>query len=445
MFHSLGRFASQHPWKILCAWIIAAAALTVVAPDWKSQSQDDDIRLLPERYPSVRAHRLLEQSFPTEVFASRAIFALERESAPLSAADFELVDHLVTRLEQFRQTHPNLPITGVNSYRDGPVGSRLTSTDRQCTLVQLALATPYLALQTREAVDRAEAELRSLLEAAGPDAPTLYVTGPAGIGRDLTQASAESLHHTTWATIVLVIVVLLLVYRSPLLALIPLVTIGLAVWVSLQILALATLIPGLHIVNVSQVFCIVILFGAGTDYCLFLISRYREELELGQRPESGVARSVRAVGGALAGSAGTVVVGLGMMGFAQFGKIRCAGPVIALGLIVGLLASLTLTPALLRLGGRAVFWPHGVRFLSRVGSRNFWDSLSGLVVKRPATVLIITLLPILALALLGMRVSTNFKPIGDLSPSSGSIRGLEAIQKHGSSGISVGKTARLTP
>src|SRR5205823_14982554 len=178
-------------------------------------------------------------------------------------------------------------------------------------------------------------------------------------GRDLIHASADSLDGTTLATILLVVVVLLFVYRSPLLALVPLVTIGLAVVVALKLLALLTLIPGVYLVNVSKVFAVVLLYGAGTDYCLFLISRYREELAEGQLPREALRRSVGTVGGALVASAGTVICGLSMMGFAEFAKVRCAGPAIALGLMVALAASLTLTPAILHILGRKAFWPRG--------------------------------------------------------------------------------------
>src|SRR5262249_33807786 len=142
---------------------------------------------------------------------------------------------------------------------------------------------------------------------------------------------------------------------------VPLATIGVSAWVALELLALATLLPGVRPVNVSRVFAVVILFGAGTDYCLFLISRYREGLEAGQPAGDVLRRAGRAVGGALVASAGTVICGLGLMGFAEFAKVRSAGPVIGLGLAVGLAASLTLTPALLRLFGRAAFWPQQPR------------------------------------------------------------------------------------
>jgi putative drug exporter of the RND superfamily len=440
MFRFLGRIAAAHPGKVLCAWIGLGVLLTALAPNWKNQSQDDDIRFLPANTPSVRAYELLEKAFPKDVSASKAIFAIERIDGPLTDADFALVDRLALRLEQLHAHQPELPITGIASYKDGPVGSRMVAADRHCTLISVSLSTPYLALQTRDAVDAADSALRAVLVDSGDNPPQMYATGAAGIGRDLTNASAQSLRHTTWATVILVVVVLLLVYRSPLLALIPLITIGMAAWVSLQILALATLIPGVHVVNVSQVFCIVILFGAGTDYCLFLISRYREELELGQQPAAGVTRAVRSVRGALAASAATVVCGLGMMGFAQFGKIRCAGPVIALGLIVGLAAALTLTPALLRLGKRSVFWPQRVRLLSRSPSRQLWDRISRMVVEHPYSIFVGGLAPLLVLAFLGLGVSTGFRPTGDLSPMAGSIRGLDAIQKH----FTAGETGPLT-
>ena len=136
-------------------------------------------------------------------------------------------------------------------------------------------------------MDRAEQRLRERMADAGGDAPTFYTTGPAGIGRDLTGASGDSLDNTTIATVILVVVILLIVYRSPLLALVPLVTIAVSVWVALKLLALCTLIPGFYLVNISQIFAVVMLYGAGTDYCLFLISRYREELAQGREPRQG--------------------------------------------------------------------------------------------------------------------------------------------------------------
>jgi RND superfamily putative drug exporter len=458
MFDWVGRLAVNHPWRVVGAWIALAAAVSLAAPHWQSCAQDDDIRFLPERFPSLRGYHLLEQAFPHEVFASRAVFALERADGPLRPQDFALADAMVEELVRLREQNADLKIGKILSHKDGLIGGRLTSTDGRCTLIQVSLGTPYLAFQTQTTVDFAEERLRQVLKAGGRDVPRLYATGAAGVGRDLLRASGDSLDQTTLATIVLVVVILLLVYRAPLMALVPLLTIAVSVWVAVHLLALATLLPGVHLVTISRVFAIVILYGAGTDYCLFLISRYREELGGGVARAAALRRTVRAVGSALAASAGTVICGLSLMGFAEFAKVRCAGPAIAVALVVGLLAALTLTPALVRLLGGALFWPRKAaaaepRFLGRLrgydGSRAtvgvgrwdaVWEWISGRVVARPLMVWLGSALLLAPLAFIGLQVVPTYRPTGELSPQSASIRGMKAIQKH----FTAGETGPLT-
>ena len=439
MFNFLGRLAAQHPWKICAGWLVAGLFIAVLAPRWEHNAQDDDITFLPARCDSVRGYRLLEQAFPKDVYASRVIFALEREHGPLTAADLELIDGLVADLGRLARDEPALQIGRVSSCRDAFVGKRLLSADKQCALIQADLASPYLAQQTRTSVDRAEQVVRGRLAKAGKDAPDLYVTGPAGIGRDLNRASANSLDRTTLATILLVVVVLLLVHRAPLLALVPLLTIAVSVWVALNLLALCTLIPGFYLVNISQIFAVVMLYGAGTDYCLFLISRYREELAAGKDMPQALTASVNKVGGALAASAATVICGLGLMGLAEFAKVRCGGPAIALSLAVALAASLTLAPALLQLLGKAVFWPNGGPHKAHAQSSGsnrgaLWERISRVVVARPLAVWATAVALLLPLAFVGFQVRPNYRATGELSPSSDSIHGLAAIRRHFTAG-----------
>ena len=148
----------------------------------------------------------------------------------------------------------------------------------------------------------------------------------------MNTAANESIESTTWTTIALVVVILLIVYRSPLLAMIPLVTIALSVVVSLKGIALLTEVPGLtfQVINITYVFVVVVLFGAGTDYCLFLIARYREELARGRTRIDALREAITQVGAALVASAGTVIIGLGMLYFSSFAKIQYTGPAIAL-------------------------------------------------------------------------------------------------------------------
>jgi RND superfamily putative drug exporter len=440
MFERIGRLTTTYPRAVCLAWVVAGAVLHLAAPNWDSKALDDDIHFLPARCASVRGYQLLEKAFPQDVFASRAIFAVERDTGPLNDDDYALVDQFVSDLTLLRQEAPELRIGSIASYRDPLIGRRLTSADQRCTLIQMGLGTPFLALQTRATIDRAEERLQQRVKEMGPRAPRLLATGPAGLGRDLIRASGDSLNGTTLATVILVVIILLIVYRAPLLALVPLATIAVSVWVALRLLALTTLLPGVHLVNISKVFAVVILYGAGTDYCLFLISRYREELSArGWGKTSAIQRSVAAVGGALTASAGTVICGLGLMGFAEFAKVRCAGPAIALSLAVALLASLTLAPALLQLLGRAVFWPTRRprpprRLEALPASDGLWERISRRVLARPALVWTISILLLLPLAIIGFRVTPNYKSTGELPPSAASVKGVQAIQRHFTAG-----------
>jgi len=443
MFERIGRIAATYPKTICLVWILLGVTLSLVAPHWDTRTHDDDVRFIPERFTSVRAHLILEKAFPQDVVASRIVFVLEREEEALSPADFLVVDALVQDVEQLRRDAPELKLGKVEYYKEGLCGPRLTSGDQQCTLIAVSLESPYLALATMKAVDRIEqvARQRFTLEESKPGL-NLYTTGSAGIGRDLTHVAGSSLEDTTLATIALVVIVLLLVYRAPLLAMIPLATIAVSVWVALNTLALLTNVPGVHLVNITKIFAIVILYGAGTDYCLFLVSRYREELEAGHDVPEAVARSVGGVGEALAASAGTVMVGLGLMAVAEFAKVRYAGPAIALGLGVALLASLTLTPALLRLFGKAAFWPRRDPAAASLAAPRrwpsvrlgFWDWVSHKVAQRPGWVWGVSVAIILPFIIIGMRVKTSYRATGELSPQTSSLQGLTALQRHFTAG-----------
>jgi RND superfamily putative drug exporter len=442
MFHKVGRWTARFPWAICLGWLLIGTVLTALAPNWDTHTQDDDVRFVPERFTSVRAHHLMARAFPQDVSACRAVFAFERLGAPLTDADFLLIDDVVRSLEQLRKDEPALKIIKVESHQDSFVGCRLISADRHCSLVQINLGNPYMAAATQAAVDRAEKRVRRVLKNV-TDPPAVYATGAAGIGRDLTKAATASLDGTTWATVALVVVVLLCVYRAPLLALVPLVTIGVSVWVSLKLLALMTMLPGVHLVNISKIFAIVILYGAGTDYCLFLISRYREELEKGASLTDALAKGVGGVGLALTASAGTVMVGLGLMALAEFAKVRYAGPAIALSLGVALLASLTLTPALLKILGKMVFWPGRppkprpiLKLVSETAltKPGFWDVVSRRVAARPVLTWAVALAVLLPFVAVGLAVHPSYRATSELSPRADSLRGLEAIQRHFTAG-----------
>ncbi len=279
------------------------------------------------------------------------------------------------------------------------------------------------------------------------------MTGSAAIGGETLIAARNAIQYTEWISFVMVLLILICVYRAPLLIAVPIVSIGVAVVVSISLVALLTrwsidgTIPGLdlRVFTTSRIFVVVILFGAGTDYCLFLISRLREESLKAPWPEA-CRNALTGVSGALMGSAMTTVVGLGMLWIASFGKFHYTGPIIAICLLVGLLICMTLTPALLRGLGPKVFWPAkleaksptlsllGDSAVNRSGTvgGGMWGWIALMLTRRPATTLIIGLVVLAVPGCYGFmqESSVTYDLSHELSHSAQSRQGLRLLSRH---------------
>ncbi len=208
----------------------------------------------------------------------------------------------------------------------------------------------------------------------------MALSGSATVGRDMLKAESESAAKTDHYTKVLVIVLLLLIYRAPLMVLIPLITVGVAVRIALNLLRILAEYKIVGIFTGLDVYVTVVVYGAGVDFCLFLIARYKEELDHGASYRDATMRAVAQVGAALATSAGTSIVGIAMLTLTEFGKFQQAGVAISFGLGVALVCAMTLTPALMFLFGRWTFWPdvRRERISAADGfmpSRTFWQML----------------------------------------------------------------------
>jgi len=281
----------------------------------------------------------------------------------------------------------------------------LVAEDGRVALISVA----FSSIGTEEVTRQALEQIGERLDAA-PASLKTYITGDAAIIGAYDQATRESLDSTTWITIVLVILILLAVYRSPVSPLIPLGTIALAYLISRGFVALL----GDGIITISgytNIFLIVILFGAGTDYCLFLISRFREEMTKKDAPREAATETVRTVGETIASSAGTVIVGLSTMAFAKLGLFNTTGPSVAVGVFVTLIAGLTLTPALLALLGDHAFWP---RRSAGVGESRIWHWWSTRVTSHPWLALGVGLALLLPLAVYGEGQHRTFDLLADL-------------------------------
>jgi RND superfamily putative drug exporter len=430
---------------VVLAWVVSTFLLFRYAPPWDQVTKDDDVRFFPRNSPSVIGQDLLERGFPQDAASSQVVIVYERQSGPLTPADFAAVEDRAAKFHQFGQANPDLGVKKLDTHRSPVIGPRLlgksaTGAD-QAVLTIVSLRGTYLSKKTRIAVDK-------ILDYLGkspplPDGLRRVVTGSAVVGHDMNTAANQSIESTTKTTIALVVVILLCVYRSPLLAMIPLLTIALSVVASMKVIALLTEVPGLsfQVINITRVFLVVVLFGAGTDYCLFLIARYREELARGRQRTEALREAIIQVGAALVASAGTVIVGLGMLYFSSFAKIQYTGPAIAMSLTVALVAALTLAPTLLSWLRGAIFWPFRApqhvagadpekESLQQGSMSGFWLWIAGLVVKYPIRILAICLAGLIPLAVIGAQTNANYSQLADLDPDRPSVVGASVIRRY---------------
>jgi RND superfamily putative drug exporter len=219
------------------------------------------------------------------------------------------------------------------------------------------------------------------------DGLQVWVTGPGGLQGDLL-AVFETIDGTLlYATATIVVLVLLATYRSPLLWLLPIVAVAGAEITSRGAVVLLAENAGLVVNGQSAAILSVLVFGAGTDYALLLVARYREELRIRRDPHLAMRIALRQAGPAILASGSTVAAGLLCLLVADDQAVRGLGPVAAVGIVFAMLAMLTLLPALLVLTRRSFFWPLVPRFGAVVDeSAGPWGRLGTRVARRPRAV-----------------------------------------------------------
>ena len=266
----------------------------------------------------------------------------------------------------------------------------------------------------------------------------------------MIRAANQSAEATELWTVLLVILLLIIIYRAPILALIPLFTVFVSVKIALSVLAILGSWGWVGLFSGIEIYVTVILYGAGVDYCLFLIARHREELDKECTFKEAISNSIATVGAALAASAGTTMCGIGMMVFAEFGKFQQAGIAMALSLFFVLIASLTLSPALLCLAGRFAYWPQSfnervaisagwltpssvmARLMQRNWAGSLWESVSLALLKKPGKIWLSTFLVLFPFVLISLACYGNlsYGLLSELPSEDPSVVGTKAVQGH---------------
>jgi RND superfamily putative drug exporter len=272
------------------------------------------------------------------------------------------------------------------------------------------------------------AEIRALAAEDMPAGMATYVTGPEGFQVDLSGVFAGADFTLILATVVIVIVLLLVTYRSPVLWIVPLAVVGTADGMAGQIgrnvAAFFDIAADGSITGILSV----LVFGAGTNYALLLIARYREELMLCEDRHEAMSKALKGAGPAIIASGGTVTLALLTLSFAELGGNRALGIVCASGVVVAMIAALGVLPAAIVVFGRGLFWP----FVPRFGDVNksetgWWARLGTRVSKRPVTVAFVGVAILGALTIGGNGVTIGIPETEQFRVKPEAVTGIEVL------------------
>ncbi len=416
----------------LALWVIIAGALTSVAPKLATLYDNNIGQSIPADADSQVAQRLLLKEFPSSR-GTPAILVFH-DANGLGVDDrirLKLVsDWLVS------QQKPTFIGSVLSAFTVPQAIPQLISPDGTTMTMIATLNGSASDPSTLNNVQR----IRHYLQTVTAQSPLqAYLTGPAGIVADLTGVFSSVDVALLLSTIGLVFVLLIVLYRSPLLALLPLLAVGIALQVVNALLGFGARASLFSVSQMSGQIATVLLFGAGTDYSIFIASRFREELQQTQDKHVAMRATMRAVGEAIASSAATVILALLTLLFATLGLYTSLGPTLALAIIVMLLAGLTLVPALIVCLGRVAFWPFVPRFQpeqpgavsSQAASlRGFWGRLGQWTVRHRVVAVLgsTALLVVLALGNIGSQPSFNLLAAVRVPTDSG--RGFALLQQH---------------
>jgi len=374
----------------------------------------------------MRVRDLLAEKFPSRGRINGVIL-LENKTG-LTDNDKQIAKQIE---DYFSARKDELSLTSVTSGLSVP---SLASPDKQALMIFLDYKKASDDNVSKEATTKIYDYIQSIQ--TSPDLK-VYFTGWPAMNKDIMNAMNRTQNLAGIITVIIVLLASAFIYRAPLAMLIPPLAIGFPLLISMGLTAEVAEKTGLPVSDMTPIFMIVVLMGAGTNYCLFLISRFKEELNNGQPKSKAVRETVVHSGKAIASSASTVIIGMGGMIIASLSIFRTSGPAVAIGVAITLLAGLTLVPAILAVLGKVVFWPQKVGGDGRLAiekTSRLWTGISRLVVGRPVVVLVIGLGLLLPLTFFVTQLKYSFELLDMLPSGTRAVEGFNAMGAHFPSG-----------
>lgn len=400
-------------WVVLFIWIAVVAVLMALAPNMEALVRGKGVIKVPDGYSSTIASDILNEVQSKENKGRDLQTALVfHSSKKLTEADYSSAEKAVAKLEEKKN---QLGITSITShFKEKQLKDQLVSKDGKTILVSLKITT-----NGREAKEISK-ELYDSIKDCGLEH---YYTGSWMIDEDMIMNSQEGLKKTEGITVIFILAVLLLVFRSIVAPIIPLVTVGVSYLAAQSIVAILVDKVNFPLSNFTQIFLVAVLFGIGTDYCILLLSRFKEEMSKHDSIFEAIIETYRTAGKTVFFSGLAVMIGFASIGFSTF-KLYQSASAVAVGVALLLIALFTLVPFFMAVLGRKLFWPSKGQLEHR--DSKFWGTMGGFALARPLIALIIVAV-ISVPFLFSYKGSLSYNSLEEIGDNFNSIKGFNII------------------
>ena len=404
------------PWLVIGAWIALAISVTMAFPSLAVLAQKAPASILPTNAPSVVSQKQMSEAF-SEASSDNILLVVLTNEKGFTPADEVVYRDLVGALRAETEDVAALQ----DFVTTPPLREILVSKDNKAWLLPVNIvgevATPKAIAATKRAI-------QTVQDTVAGTSLQVYTTGPAGTFNDIKDLGDRDIFTIEVATVVALLTILLMVYRNLLTMILPLITIGVALVTAQGVVAgMGTL--GLSVSSQTIVLLTAMLAGAGTDYAVFLISRYHDFLRMGAESDEAVRNALASIGKVITASAATVAVTFIGMIFTKLTVFSTVGVALAAAIIVGCAGALTFLPALLTLAGRRG-WARPRRDLTG----RFWKRSGIRIVRRPVINLVASLVILVILASTSALATYNYDDRKSLPAATASIQGYDAISRH---------------
>lgn len=436
-------------WITLVFWVLLVVVLSFTMPQINS-IDNKNAENLPESSASLQAAKVIDENFPDN--SGIPLLLVWHRDGGLKSTDYAEIQKLYQSLESEPVKEQSLvpPLSKVP-----PQQLQATASENGSTIVTPVFfnenATTDALSKGVDEIEKVVADLNVKTTGNYEDAKNLSLrySGPVGISLDATGLFKNADFKLMGATVLLVLVLLILIYRSPLLAIIPLVAVGMAYGVISPLLGFMAEHGWIDKDAQAVSIMTVLLFGAGTDYCLFLISKYREVLLKVENQFDAMKQAMKESGGAIMMSALTVVLGLATLALANYGAFERFAVPFSFGVLLMGFTALIVLPALLVIFGRVAFYPFVPRTeklaqeyaekKNKPAKRHepkhkYGKKIGHFVTSKPWTVILATIIVLGGLALFTPKIQYTFDLLSSFPEDTSSREGFTLIEENFSAG-----------